>query len=80
MKLNAKKMKYRIKKYNLVFGDLREPLLCEQLPSSLCYDAIIYAVQVKKWFCWVTVKEFCDISDEEFARLEAEELLELLNQ
>ena len=73
-------MKYRIKKYNLVFGDLREPLLYEPLSSSLCYDAIIYAGQVKKWFGWVTVKEFCDISDEEFARLEAEELLELLNQ
>lgn len=73
-------MKYRIKKYNLVFGDLREPLLCEPLSSSLCYDAIIYAVQVKKWYGWVTIKDFCDILDDEFARLEAEELLELLNQ
>lgn len=73
-------MKYRIKKYGLVFGDSREPLSCEPLPCNLCYDAIIYAVQVKKWFGWVTVKEFCDISDEEFAKLEAEELLEHLQQ
>lgn len=73
-------MKYRIKKYGLVFGDSREPLSCEPLQTSLCYDVIIYAVQVKKWFGWVTVKEFCDISDGEFSKLEAEELLEHLQQ
>ena len=73
-------MKYRIKKYNLVFGDLREPLLCEPLSSTLCYDAIIYAVQVKKWYGWVTVKEYDEGSDSDFALSQAEELLEFLNQ
>lgn len=39
-----------------------------------------YAVQVRKWYGWVTVKEFDEGSDSDFALSQAEELLELLNQ
>ena len=61
-------MKYRIKK-RLVYTEF-----------LVGYDAFKYSVQVKKWYGWVTIKEFFDILDEEFARLEADELLEFLNQ
>ena len=41
----------------------------------------IYRVEVRTWCgIWVTVKEFCDITDFEFAKREAEELLEHLNE
>lgn len=72
-------MEYRIKKSYLVF-DPKDLLSGEPAPFHMGYDAFIYSVQVKKWYGWVTIKDFCDILDEEFARLEAEELLELLNQ
>ncbi len=39
-----------------------------------------YAVQVRKWYGWVTVKEYDEGSDSDFALRQAEELLELLNQ
>ena len=39
-----------------------------------------YAVQVRKWYGWVTVKEYDEGSDSDFALSQAEELLELLNQ
>lgn len=39
-----------------------------------------YAVKVKKWYGWVTVKEYDEGSDSDFALSQAEELLELLNQ
>lgn len=39
-----------------------------------------YVVQVRKWYGWVTVKEFDEGSDSDSALSQAEELLELLNQ
>ena len=39
-----------------------------------------YAVQVRKRYGWVTVKEYDEGSDSDFALRQAEELLELLNQ
>lgn len=39
-----------------------------------------YAVQVRKWYGWVTVKEYDEGSDSDFALSQAEELLEFLNQ
>lgn len=39
-----------------------------------------YAVQVRKLYGWVTVKEYDEGSDSDFALSQAEELLELLNQ
>lgn len=39
-----------------------------------------YEVQVRKWYGWVTVKEFDEGSDSDFALSQAEELLEFLNQ
>ena len=39
-----------------------------------------YAVQVRKLYGWVTVKEYDEGSDSDFALRQAEELLELLNQ
>lgn len=39
-----------------------------------------FLVQVRRWWGWVTVKEFCDTEDPDFARREAEELLENLEQ
>lgn len=41
----------------------------------------IYCVQVHTWCgIWVTIKEFEDITDFDFARREAEELLDHLNE
>lgn len=39
-----------------------------------------YAVQVRKWYGWETVKEYDEGSDSDFALSQAEELLEFLNQ
>ena len=39
-----------------------------------------YEVQVRKWYGWVTVKEFDEGSDSDFALSQAEELLEFLEQ
>ena len=47
-------------------------------PSRVTLTA--YLVQVRRWWGWVTVKEFCDPDDHAFARHEAEELLEILEQ
>lgn len=38
-----------------------------------------YSVQVKRWFGWVTIKKFID-DDMGFAKREAEELLEKLEE
>lgn len=73
-------MKYRIKKSYFTPIDSRDLISSEPFPIHFVYDVFIYSVQVKKWYGWVTIKDFCDILDDEFARLEAEELLELLNQ
>lgn len=68
-------MKYRIKKSNVI-----PAIENDRLSYRFHYGFAVYSVQVKRWFGWVTVKEFCDTLDEEFAKLEAEELLELLEQ
>lgn len=39
-----------------------------------------YIVQVRKWYGWVTVKEYDEGFDSDFALSQAEELLEFLNQ
>ena len=39
-----------------------------------------YKVQVLRWFGWVDVKVFYDPYDRDFARREAEELLDKLNE
>lgn len=39
-----------------------------------------YAVQVRKWYGWATIKEYDEGSDSDFALSQAEELLEFLNQ
>lgn len=46
------------------------------MPSRVTTTA--YLVQVRRWYGWVTVKEFHDPEDPDFARREAEELLETL--
>ena len=46
------------------------------MPSRVTLTA--YLVQVRCWWGWVTVKEFCDTADPDFAHREAEELLEIL--
>lgn len=48
------------------------------MPSRV--TTTVYQVQVRRWWGWVTVKEFCDTADPDFARREAEELLEILEQ
>lgn len=41
----------------------------------------VYVVQMHAWWgAWVNVKEFIDIWDPDFARREAEELLDKLNE
>lgn len=40
---------------------------------------VVYAVQMWNIWCWVTIKYFKD-EDEDFAKREAEELLEKLNE
>lgn len=45
------------------------------------YDDVWYfVVQVRHWFGWVDVKEFCYPNDEAYALRCAEELLEKLNE
>lgn len=40
-----------------------------------------HTVQVRAWFgVWINVKSFCDEDDPDFARREAEELLDKLNE
>lgn len=40
-----------------------------------------YTVLVRSWFgLWVNVKSFCDTDDPDFARREAEELLDKLEE
>ena len=46
------------------------------MPSRVTLTS--YLVQVRRWYGWVTVKEFCDTADHDFAHREAEELLEIL--
>ena len=46
------------------------------MPSRVTLTACL--VQVRRWYGWVTVKEFHDPEDPDFARREAEELLEIL--
>lgn len=73
-------MKYRIDKYTVALGCPGEPLSSELICKEPCFDVEVYAVQVKKWYGWVTIKEYFDLNDNEFSRLEAEELLEHLQQ
>jgi hypothetical protein len=41
----------------------------------------VYIVQVRSWWSvWVNIKEFVDVWDPDFARREAEELLDKLNE
>lgn len=70
-----KRQKYRIRTlgYQGVL-DTEEMVM----PSRVTLTA--YLVQVRRWWGWVTVKEFCDTADPDFARREAEELLEILEQ
>lgn len=44
------------------------------------YISPFFKVQVRRWFGWVDVKVFYDSYEPDFARLEAEELLEKLNE
>lgn len=45
------------------------------------YTIPAFVVQVRAWWCaWVNVKEFYDPWDTAFARREAEELLDELNE
>lgn len=39
-----------------------------------------YKIQVLRWFGWVNVKVFYDSYDPDFARREAEDLLDKLNE
>jgi hypothetical protein len=39
-----------------------------------------YVVQVRKWYGWVTVKDYNEGFNSDFAFRQAEELLEFLNQ
>lgn len=52
---------------------------CDRL---LTLQSIIttYEVQVRKWYGWVTIKEYDEGSDSDFALSQAEELLEFLKQ
>lgn len=47
---------------------------------ELDYIAPLYIVQVLRWFGWVNIKSFYDPYDPDFARREAEELLDKLNE
>lgn len=51
----------------------------EQLPI-MQLSITTYAVQVRKWYGWATIKEYDEGSDSDFAFRQAEELLEFLNQ
>lgn len=44
------------------------------------YTAPLYIVQVRRWFGWVNIKSFYDPYDPDFAKREAEELLDKLNE
>ena len=66
-------MRYRItpRTYSYCVVDNSRPITMQ-----LCFTT--YAVQVRKWYGLVTVKEYDEGSD--FALSQAEELLEFLNQ
>ena len=68
-------MRYRItpRTYRYCVVDNSRPIAMQ-----LCFTT--YAVQVRKWYGWVTVKEYDEGSDSDFALSQAEELLEFLNQ
>lgn len=44
------------------------------------YTVPLYIVQVRRWFGWVSIKSFYDPYDPDFAKREAEELLDKLNE
>lgn len=69
-----REMKYRIRPriYACFTHSDRLPIVQSSITT--------YAVQVRKWYGWVTVKEYDEGSDSEFALSQAEELLEFLNQ
>ena len=55
-------------------------MLHRERPTANRAVITTYAVQVRKWYGWVTVKEFDEGSDSDFALSQAEEFLEFLNQ
>ena len=63
-----------MKKYIIKYADGSDRLPIVQ--SSIT----TYAVRVRKWYGWVTIKEYDEGSDSDFALSQAEELLEILNQ
>ena len=69
-----REMKYRIRPriYACFTHSDRLPIVQSSITT--------YAVQVRKWYGWVTVKEYDEGSDSDFALRQAEELLEFLNQ
>lgn len=69
-----REMKYRIRPriYACFTHSGRLPIVQSSITT--------YAVQVRKWYGWVTVKEYDEGSDSDFALSQAEELLEFLNQ
>lgn len=52
---------------------------CGRLPIEQS-SITTYVVQVRKWYGWVTIKEYDEGSDSDFALSQAEELLEFLKQ
>lgn len=67
-------MKYRIKENQ--YACLNES---DRLPYLLAHITT-YAVQVRRWWGWVTVKEFDEGHDREFAKRQAIELIELIEE
>ena len=67
------KRKYRIR--TLLYQGWIET---EETVTPMHIHITSFLVQVRRWYGWVTVKEFCDTADPDFARREAEELLEIL--
>ena len=48
------------------------------ITMQLCFTT--YVVQVRKWYGWITIKEYDNGRDSSFALRQAEELLKVLNQ
>lgn len=67
--------KFRIRKVRSVaYTELSAQLFAPQVME----DA--YAVQMRQWYGWVTVRAFAEMDDSEFARIRAEELFEKLTE
>lgn len=67
-------MRYRIlqKHYACFHESDRLPYLQSSITT--------YAVQVRRWWGWVTIKEYDEGHDSEYALKQAEELLELIEE